>query len=288
MTSTTKNQRVIFVTGANKGLGFEVVKKLVKESSSSNDTLILLGSRDLKRGEDAIKQLGSPSNVHLIQIDTSSPASIKQAADLIKQKYGGKLDVLVNNAGIASREVTVEVAKQVLDTNYYGIKITNEHFVPLMKENGRIVNVASEVGAWALHEMSNDLQNKFKSSSLTTEQLDKILEEFVSAIKSNSLEKLGYNTKSLFLIYGVSKAALIALTRVEARQWSKEKNLLVVSVCPGYCATDLNHHSGPRDPQVGADSILYPVNASRNQLENGEFYQDGEKKPQSYACNMQF
>lgn len=102
--------------------------------------------------------------------------------------------------------------KKVLQTNYYGIKIMNEHFFPLMKENGRIINVASEVGAWTLYEMLNDLQNKYKSSSLTIEQPDSILEEFILAIKSNRLEELGYNAKSPFLIYGVSKTALIALT----------------------------------------------------------------------------
>ncbi|CAF4264724.1 unnamed protein product, partial [Adineta steineri] len=65
---SSAKQRVILVTGANKGIGFEVIKKLLEESSASSNNLILLGSRDLKRGQDALLQLGSPSNVHVLQL----------------------------------------------------------------------------------------------------------------------------------------------------------------------------------------------------------------------------
>jgi NAD(P)-dependent dehydrogenase (short-subunit alcohol dehydrogenase family) len=286
--SSTKQQRVILVTGANKGIGFEVVKKLIKGTSASNNDLILLGCRDLKRGQDAINQLGSPSNVHILQLDTSSSDSIARATNEIKQKYGGKLDILINNAGIFKMETTVDVAREIFATNYYGVKLINEHLSPFIRENGRIINVASEVGAWTLHEMSSDLQNKYKSSTLTVEKLDELVENFISSIGSKTSDSLGYNGKSPFLVYGVSKAALIALTQIEAREWSGAKNVLVLSVCPGYCATDINNHSGPRSPEVGADSILYTVNTTANELENGRFYQDGKLKPQNYACDMDF
>ena len=287
--SSKKQQRVILVTGANRGLGYEVIKKLVKENSGFNNDLILLGTRDLKRGQEAIVKLGSPSNVHAIQLDTSSPESIARATDEIKQKYGGQLDILINNAGMGKAGMTVDVAREVFATNYYGVKLLNHHLSPLIRENGRIINVASEVGAWTLHEMSNELQEKYKSSTLTEEQIDTLLNEFISAIGSNSVGKLGYNDKSPMLIYGVSKTALIALTHVEARQWSGAKNVLVLSVCPGYCATDMNEgRSGARPPELGADSILHPVKALANELVNGEFYQDSQLKPQSFACTMDF
>ena len=295
MTSTDQ-QRVILITGANRGLGFEVVKKLVKENSGFNNDLILLGSRDLKRGEDAIVQLGSPSNVHAIQLDTSSPESITQVTDQIKKKYGGNLDILINNAGIVTAEGaaenaqgSIENAQGIFATNYFGVKLLNKHLYPLIRENGRIINVSSEVGAWTLHEMTNDLQNKFQSSTLTEEQLDGIIKEFFSAIKTKNLEQVGYNVKSPFLAYGVSKAALNALTQIEARQWTDAKNVLVLSVCPGYCATDMNKgRPGARAPELGADSILYVVKTPANQLKNGQFYQDGKLLAQSYACTMDF
>ena len=275
--SSRNQQRVILVTGANKGLGFEVVKKLVKGTSSSKNDLILLGSRDLQRGQEAIVKLGSPSNVRLIQLDTSSPESIAHATNEIKQKYGGKLDILINNAGIATFEKTVDTARKVFATNYFGVKLLNQHLSPLIQENGRIINVASEVGAWALYDMSNDLQNKYKSPTLTEEELDTLLKNFISAIESNSVEKLGYDEKTPYLIYGVSKAALIALTRLEARLWSGAKNVLVLSVCPGYCTTDLNRNApDARSPELGADSILHPATAPASELINGEFYRDGQ------------
>ena len=284
--SSTKQQRTILITGANKGLGFEVVKKLLKDASSSNDR-ILLGSRDVKRGEEAIRKLGSPSNVHLLQLDTSSPDSITHAINEIKQKHGGQLDILINNAGIGKQGDTAEVAREIFATNYYGVNALNEQASPLIRENGRIVNVASEVGAWTLHDMSSQLQSRYKSPTLTKEQIDGLLQEYIAALESKTADQLGYNTKFPMLSYGVSKAALIALTHVEARQWSGAKNVLVVSVCPGYCATDINNHGpGTRPAEMGADSILHPVNAPANTLTNGEFYQDGEHKAQSFACTM--
>jgi NAD(P)-dependent dehydrogenase (short-subunit alcohol dehydrogenase family) len=131
--SSTEYKRLILVTGANKGIGFLVVKKLSEELS---DTVILLGSRDLKRGQDAFTQLNSPSNVHVLQLDTSSPGSIIHAIDEIKQKYGGQLDVVINNAAIFRTEITVSAARDLFNTNYYGIKILNEHLIPLMRPNG--------------------------------------------------------------------------------------------------------------------------------------------------------
>ena len=175
--SSIKQKRVILVTGANKGIGFEVVKKLIKVMTTSNNDLILLGSRDLKRGQDAIAKLGYPSNVHLLQLDTSSPNSIAYATNEIKQKYGDHLDILINNAGILKDDLTVDAAREMFTTNYYGIKLLNEHLSPLIKENGRIVNVASQLGAWVLNEMSNGLQNMYLSPTLTKEQLDMLVKD---------------------------------------------------------------------------------------------------------------
>ena len=284
--SANEKQRTILITGANKGLGFEVIKKLLKDSPEDR---ILLGTRDLQRGEEALKKLGSPSNVHLLQIDTSSAESIARAAKEIQSKYQGQLDVLINNAGIAKRGMTEENARELLATNYYGVKLVNKHLGGFIRENGRIVNVASEVGAWTLHEMSKELQEKYKSPSLTSEQLDALVEEFVASIQAKKTEQLGYNVQSSYVTYGTSKAALIAQTKIEARQWSGAKNVLVLAVCPGYCSTDLTSHGpGSRPAELGAISILHPVNAPANQLENGEFYQDGEHKAQSLACTMDF
>jgi len=98
------------------------------------------------------------------------------------------------------------------------------------------------------------------------------------------VETIGYNNRISFLPYGVSKAALIALTRIEARQWSGAKKIFVYAVCPGYCSTDGTKHApDSRPPELGADSILYVVNTPSDELENGTFYRDGIQVPQIYT-----
>ncbi|CAF5091151.1 unnamed protein product, partial [Rotaria magnacalcarata] len=124
--SLTSQQRIILVTGANKGIGFEVVKKLAKESSLTNTT-ILLGSRDLKRGQDALARLDCPKNVCVLHLDVTSLESILAAIDEIKCKLGGRLDVVINNAAIGDLEFTIDAARKMFSTNYYGMKTLNEH-----------------------------------------------------------------------------------------------------------------------------------------------------------------
>jgi NAD(P)-dependent dehydrogenase (short-subunit alcohol dehydrogenase family) len=284
--SSTKNQRVILVTGANKGIGLEVIRKLAKNPSYNND-IILLGSRDLKRGQDALKQLDSPSNVHVLQLDTSSSESISHAVDEIKRKYGGQLDILINNAAVWIQELTVNAARELLQTNYYGLKILNKQLFPLLRENARVVNVSSSTGPWALHNYSSELREKYLSPTLTIEQLDRLIEDFISAIETKNLKALGYENEPSTLIYSLSKVAVNALTRIQARQWSGNKNITTYSVCPGFCSTDLSHHApGSRPPELGADSILYVVDTPQNELENGEFYRDGIKKSQSFEVDI--
>ena len=149
-----------------------------------------------------------------------------------------------------------------------------------MREYGRIVNVSNRYGNMILQQASQALQEKYASPTLTKDQLECLVEEFISAIGTNSLKSLGYNSQSKFFVYGVTKAALNALTQVEAREWSTTKNLLVVGVTPGFCATDMTGYAASaRSAILGADSILYVVNTSRNELENGGFYYDGKRIP---------
>jgi carbonyl reductase 1 len=210
----------------------------------------------------------------------SSTESINQAVSEIKEKYDGQLDIVVNNAGVLIGEVTVEVARTTFAINYYGIKLLNEQLFPLIRKNGRIINVSSQLAAMVLYESSVVLQEKYTSPTLTIEELDQLVEDFISAIGTNSLDKLGYHIETFGLVYGLSKAALNALSQIEARQWSTTKNLLVVSVSPGFCATDMTKHAvDARSPELGADSILHAVNTPMNELENGGFYRDGKQLP---------
>jgi NAD(P)-dependent dehydrogenase (short-subunit alcohol dehydrogenase family) len=165
------HQRVFLVTGANKGIGFEVVKKL---SANHPTDLILLGSRDQKRGEDALTQLGSPLNVKVLVLDTSSKESIEQAKQEIQQRYGGYLDIIINNAGIASYESGLKPLKDIFNTNFYGVKQMNDSMAQLLRDDGRIINVSSGLGATSLKHCSQDLKTKFLNPDLTETQLEQL------------------------------------------------------------------------------------------------------------------
>lgn len=276
------SKRLFLVTGANKGIGYEVVKKL---SAKQPNDLILLGSRDQKRGEEAIVRLGSPSNVKLIILDTSSKSSIEHAKQEIQKKYGGYIDVLINNAAIAVNENGIEALKNTFNVNFYGVKQINDALSPLVRDNGRIVNVSSGLGAMAVDYCSEELKTKFFDPNITEHELEQLLAPLFQAVQDGKeTATVGFKPIILEMVgnpdasyYSISKLALNTLTRIEARDWNKKykaKNVIISAVCPGFCSTDLNGNAeGGRSAELGADSILHAVYTDN--LENGQFWRDG-------------
>jgi NAD(P)-dependent dehydrogenase (short-subunit alcohol dehydrogenase family) len=120
------------VTGANKGIGLEIVKQLIAEGME-----VYLGARDVERGEKAAADTGAT----FVQIDVTDPASVASAAGKLD-----RLDVLVNNAAISQGEV-----REVFETNVFGVITVTDAFLPLLRqsEHGRIVNMSSSVGSLA-------------------------------------------------------------------------------------------------------------------------------------------
>lgn len=277
--SSIKRRRVVLVTGANRGIGFELVKKLV-EPSTNDEIFILLACRDVKRGEEALTRLKSSSNIRLIELDVSSIESIDRVRQTIIEQYDGKLDFLINNAAIGELDLTKETARKMFLTNFYGIQHLNEHLNSLICEKGRIINVASESGSIVLSEMTKDLQEKFIDPNLTKTKLNQLVEDFISNVENDNFRRLGYQSKSSYLLYSVTKAAVLALTQIEARDYGTNLQRLVLAVCPGFCDTELNRNApGSRPASLGADSILYVINTPAAELVNGGFYLDGQLLP---------
>ncbi|MGB3444756.1 MAG: SDR family oxidoreductase [Actinophytocola sp.] len=137
------------VTGANKGIGLEIVKQLIDLGMT-----VHLGARDPERGEKAAADTGA----RFVQLDVADPASVRRAADSLE-----RLDVLVNNAGITGGrlnspgDVDTANVREVYETNVIGPIIVTEAFLPLLRRSahGRIVNMSSTVGSLA-DMMSND------------------------------------------------------------------------------------------------------------------------------------
>lgn len=211
------DRRVAVVTGANKGIGFEICRQL-----AGRDLRVLLTSRDPGKGEEAAGRLkASGLDVLFHPLDVDSDESVAALRRFIDREVG-RADVLVNNAGILidSRSTSVlkepiDTFRRTLETNFFGALRMCQAIVPLMRRNryGRIVNMSSGLG---------------------------------------QLEDMGDGTPA----YRVSKAALNALTRMVSVAVRGE-DILVNSVCPGWVRTDMGGPNAKRSVEQGAETAVW-------------------------------
>jgi len=213
-------KKVALVTGANRGLGFETCRQLGKKGFQ-----IILSSRQRENGIAATAKLAREGiDVEFIQLDVTDRGSIEKARDWIWEKYG-RLDVLVNNAGImldpmenasaSALDMNVDILRRTFETNVSGPYQMCQVFIPLMKKNGygRVVNVSSGMGQ--LSEMNG-----------------------------------GYPG------YRVSKTALNALTRIFADE-TTGSGILVNSICPGWVKTDMGGPQAELSVEEGVQTIVW-------------------------------
>jgi NAD(P)-dependent dehydrogenase (short-subunit alcohol dehydrogenase family) len=147
----TRTQKIALVTGANKGIGFEVARQLARKGFH-----IFLGARDEKAGRASAEKLGKEGAVAFLKIDISKPDSIRHAMEEFS-KQSDRLDVLVNNAGILLDDdkdvltITPEIFETTLRTNALGALVVSQAFIPFLKKSDapRIVNVSSGGGQLA-------------------------------------------------------------------------------------------------------------------------------------------
>jgi NAD(P)-dependent dehydrogenase (short-subunit alcohol dehydrogenase family) len=205
---------ITLVTGANKGLGRETARRLVEAGHT-----VLVSARSPALGRAAADDLG----VAFVELDVTDDASVAAAADLVRERYG-RLDVLVNNAGVVGPrqplpEVTADDVLGVLDANVLGVVRVTRAFLPLLRAaaNPRIVNVSSGTGR-------------------LTWQVER-----------------GWPQEIAPPIYSMSKAALTMLTLQYAQSLP---GILVNAAWPGYTATDLNDHQGTQTVTEGTDPIV--------------------------------
>ncbi|HLK58557.1 MAG TPA: SDR family oxidoreductase [Chthonomonadaceae bacterium] len=161
------NGKLALITGANKGIGFETARQLARQGMK-----VLLGARDLTRGEQAATELRQEGlDVVLLQLDVSDPASIQRAAQTIEAEYG-KLDILVNNAGIVLEDISKpisqtspEVLHNTFDTNFFGPVELTLRLLPLLRKSdaGRIVNLSSGLASLKRHSDPNDGASQVKA-----------------------------------------------------------------------------------------------------------------------------
>jgi len=203
-----------FITGANKSLGFETARRLIEAGHT-----VLIGARDPQRGQAAAESLGA----RFVQIDVTDDASVQAAAADIAA-HEGKVDVLVNNAGVLGRvgpveQYTAADMSAVLDVNVIGIVRVTHAFLPLLRNSSNpvIVNVSSGMGSFALTQDPTRIESQYALP-----------------------------------LYAASKAAVTMLTT----QYAKElKDVKVNAADPGQTATDFTGGLG-HSVTDGATSIV--------------------------------
>ncbi|MBN2615652.1 MAG: SDR family NAD(P)-dependent oxidoreductase [Bacteroidales bacterium] len=239
------------VTGATRGIGLETVKLLSKRG-----LFIYLGSRNLEKGETIVKELGRNGfqNIKAIEIDITNPVTIKSAKSII-EKEQGKLDILINNAGISggfpqnASNTPIEEIRKVFQVNFFGTIQVTQTFLELLgrSENPRISNITSGLGSLTLQ---NDPNWKF------------------------------YNFKGAS--YGPSKTALNAYT-ISLAYELKDSPFKVNVIDPGYTATDFNQHRGALTVERAAAFIvkhtLTDANAPTGKFFSNDIQNDTEESP---------
>lgn len=262
-----QQKRVALVTGGNKGLGYHLVALLAK---SSPDLTVLLGARDLSRGEEAMKKL-SLLNVHAIQVDVDDKAQLQKAAEEIKTKYGG-LDLLANNAGMAFKgdAFDANVVDTTFKTNYYGVLDAIDAFLPLIREGGRIVNTSSGMSVMTLGNMKPDLRAKFLDDSLTIQGLTTLMNEFRDAVADGSWQAKGYPKSA----YGFSKVGCSILSKILSR--NLPRGITMSAVCPGWCRTDMAGDKAPRSAEEGGETLAYVCLLPSSDKVNGQYFEPAQ------------
>lgn len=230
-------QRIALVTGGNRGIGLEVCRQLAQQG-----TRVILGSRDARKGVAAASQLNSGGlAVETRQLDVANAQSIRECMTWVRKDVG-RLDVLVNNAGIMTEEddadplEEIEIVRDTMQTNVYGALLLSRLAIPIMKSRryGRIVNLSSGMG---------------------------------------SLNEMGAG----YIGYRLSKAGINVVTRVLAAE-SEGMGILVNSVDPGWVQTSMGGRGASRTVQKGAETVVWLATLPDNGPTGG-FFRDRKAIP---------
>ncbi|MFE5428180.1 SDR family NAD(P)-dependent oxidoreductase [Peribacillus simplex] len=230
----TKDTKVALVTGGNRGIGYELVKQLALEGFK-----VILTSRDPIIGHKIAKKLKkSDLDVSFLVMDVNNHESILQAAITVNERYG-RLDVLINNAGVYLDEdkklvaMDPSILEKTMETNFFGVYHVIRSFIPIMEKQGygRIINVSSEYGG---------------------------------------MSQLSYPGVGA---YKLSKLALNGLTQLLAGE--VKGDIKINAVDPGWVSSEMGGPSAPTTPKQAAESFLW-LTTIGSEGPNGKFFRGGK------------
>lgn len=259
----------ILVTGGNRGIGLEICRQL--------DALghqVVLGSRDELKGEAAARSISN--RIVSCPLDVTDETTILQTAEFIRSRYG-KLDVLINNAGIG--EITAEenrfalsVAKRTIENHFRVAGKVFQVIVPFMRKTG-IVTIPKGARNVALEDVRYIMETNFYGAWRMIQVFTPLLQESQKGRIINVSSGSGSlkNLTGFYPGYSLSKASLNALTIMLSNEL-KEKSISVNAICPGWVRTDMGGPNAPLSVKEGADTAVWL--ATEEIIPNGKFIQD--------------
>jgi NAD(P)-dependent dehydrogenase (short-subunit alcohol dehydrogenase family) len=222
---SAESKKVALITGGNKGIGLETARQLGKLGIA-----VLVGARDLAKGEAAVAELKKDGvDARAVKLDVDNPSDYAAVAKLIEKDFG-RLDILINNAGVlldsrngnATTKTSQELLRKTFDTNFFAVVGLTQALLPLLRKSlgGRIVNLSSILGSLTLH-----------------------------ATPGSSV----YDGK--YFAYDASKAALNSFT-IHLAHELKDTKIKVNSAHPGWVKTEMGGEGAVLEVEVGAQTSV--------------------------------
>jgi len=238
------NGRIALITGANKGIGKEIARQLGLLGYT-----VVLTAREQNAGERAVAELiAAGCDAYYVQLDVTSAPDIANLVKYLETNFG-KLDVLVNNAGIAiewdGNPTTPEKVRRTLEVNLVAPYAITEALVPLLSlsDDARVINHSSQLGS------IDAAENSWKYIS-------------------------GFMTVG----YATSKAGLNMLTQIQSKTL-EAKRIAVAAAHPGWVKTDLGTDAAPMEVEEGASTVVSLVTTTRDRFPHGQLVHKGVRIP---------
>lgn len=239
-----RNGKIVLITGGNKGLGKEIGRQLGLLGYT-----VILTARDKQAGATTVAELVSLGcDAHTVQLDVTNPDDIDKCVNYLKTTFG-KLDVLVNNAGIAlewdGKPTNADKVLRTLEVNLIAPFAITDALVPLLahSEDGRVINQSSALGSIGTAENA-------------------------------------WNDVSMFMTvgYSTSKAGLNMLTQIQSKTLAN-KGIVVAAAHPGWVKTDLGTQAAPMEVNEGASTVVNLVTIPRDKFPNGQLVHNTDRIP---------
>jgi carbonyl reductase 1 len=247
---------VAFVTGANQGLGLSLVRALCRQFG--DDGTVYLAARSAERGQQAVQQLrGEGLAPVFYQLDVRDTDQVNAAARTLRERHGG-VDIVLSNAALRrTRDVSdADTISAFVDTNNLGTHRMIRAFGPVLNDSARFVVVASAFGR--LRYLRQDLRARFDTTTMTLEDLEKVLAEYTALVEAGQDQAAGWPSS----VNVVSKIGQVAAVRIMAREHARQRGILINAACPGLIDTEASRPwfddmSTAKSPDEGAVDVAW-------------------------------